>query len=173
MKYSIFLLSLLLAAQAPAQSKRELKAQLTRLETGLAESRKYTSNLSDRLATLEAQQEAVQRLRRDLEKAIAERDVLSRRLYEMEKQAQVLRQGQHELEQKQQALLASPNPYNAPPRLASQSAETNESVEANDSLSYLNEETAPESPGKKPVQVRKTVRKKPAPLSRKKKRRRR
>lgn len=172
MKYVPILLGLLLAIQAQAQSKRELKAQLTRLETSLAESRKYTSDLGDRLATLEAQQEFALRLRRDLEKSLADRDVLGRRLSEMEKETQVLRQGQRDLEQKQQASVSA-NLYNATPRLAAQPVGTSESVEANNSLSYLSEEIAPESPRKKTVKARKTTRKKPVPVSRKKKRRRR
>ncbi len=161
-----------------AQSKTELQAQVTRLQTDLAESRKFVSDLSDRLAVLESQQEALLRLRRDLEATTAERDGLGKRLAAVETEAATLRQNQAALQERQQALTNGPQFYNATPSVAGRAgtrsgAAGGDSVEVSDSMSYLtaSDSTATETQPKRRTYKAKPTRKKVKVTPRKRRRR--
>jgi|GEM_PF-3617452 len=176
------LIGFLATSQLQAQSKTELQAQVARLLTDLAESRKFVSDLSDRLAVLESQQEALLRLRRDLEMTVAERDGLGNRLSAVEAEVATLRQGQAALQERQQALTSGSEFYNATPplggRVAAQrpGSSGGDSVQVSDSMSYLNGEAEADSSQRKPRPAAKAVKKrpkKPGTSSRKRSRRRR
>lgn len=171
------LLGFLASSQLQAQSKTELQAQVARLQTDLAESRKFVSDLSDRLAVLESQQEALLRLRRDLEAITAERDGLGKRLTAVEAEAATLRQAQTVLQERQQALASGPQFYNATPTTAGRTTplpgSAGDSVQVNDSMSYLtaSDSTATEAQPKRRTYKAKPARKKAKVTSRKRRRR--
>ncbi len=174
MKSSLFALGLLAVAfTGQAQSKTDLKDQVTRLQTDLAETRRFAGTLTDRLAVLESQHEATERWKREAQTALKQRDDLAQRLTELEKETAALRQRQTDLEQRQ---AASPAPYNATPAEAAPAPNrlsAGQSVGVDDSMSYLNGDSkVVKRPAKRVVKVRpKPVRKKVVVIRKRKRRR--
>lgn len=162
------------AATAHAQSRQELTNQITRLQTDLAETRRFAGSLTDRLAVLEAQQESLQRWKREAETAMKQRNDLAQRVVELEKETIALRQRQTELEQRQATSVAT---YNATPGVGAAARTTaagDGTVQVDDSMNYLNTDSTATKPAAKRPTVKakpKTTRKKAAPTKRRRRRR--
>jgi TolA-binding protein len=172
MKSSLLFLSLLAAGfAASAQSKNDLKDQVTKLQTDLAETRRFAGSLTDRLAVLESQQEALERWKREAETAFKQRNDLAQRLADLEKELATLRQKQADFEQRQATA-----PANATPGVgaASRTTAAGDAVQVSDSMNYLNaDSTTTRPPAKRTVKARPKAptRKKAAPSKRKRRRR--
>lgn len=161
------------ATAAHAQTRQELTDQITRLQTDLAETRRFAGSLTDRLAVLESQQEALERWKREAETAIKQRNDLVQRVTELEKEALALRQRQAELEQRQ---AASPAAYNATPGVgAARATAAGEGTGVEDSMEYLTADSTAAKPAAKRPSVKAkpkaAPRKKAAPKKRKRRRR--
>lgn len=173
MRKSLLFALTVFAASAHAQSRQELTDQLTRLQTDLAETRRFAGSLTDRLAVLEAQQEAHERWKREAEATLKQRNDLAQRLTELEKETAALRQRQAEWEQRQ---AASPALYNATPGVgaAARATAAGEGTAVDDSMDYLTADSTVAKPAaKRPVAKAKpkSTRKKAAPKKRKRRRR--
>jgi TolA-binding protein len=164
------------AVAAHAQSRQELTDQITRLQTDLAETRRFAGSLTDRLAVLEAQHESLERWKREAESAMKQRNDLVQRLTELEKETAGLRQRQAELEQRQ-AQAATPALYNATPGVgaAARTTAAGDGAAVDDSMDYLTADSTTAKPAaKRPVAKAKpkaSPRKKAAPKKRKRRRR--
>lgn len=174
MRKSFLFLLTVFAATAHAQSRQELTDQITRLQTDLAETRRFAGSLTDRLAVLEAQHESLERWKREAETAMKQRNDLAQRLTELEKETAALRQRQTDLEQ-QQRQAASVAAYNATPGVgaAARTTAAGDAATVDDSMSYLNaDSTATDQPAKRTVKAKpKSTRKKAAPTKRRRRRR--
>lgn len=169
MRQRFFLLLFLgVVFTAQAQSKKELSTQITRLQTDLAETRRFAGSLTDRLAVLEAQQQLLERWKREAETALKSRNDLAQRLAELEKETTALRQRQADLEERQ---AATPALYNATPGVgaAARTSAAGAPVMVDDSMNYLSADSTATKPAVKPRP--KTTRKKAAPTKRKRRRR--
>lgn len=175
MRKSFLFVLTVFAATAHAQSRQELTDQITRLQTDLAETRRFAGSLTDRLAVLEAQHESLERWKREAETALKQRNDLAQRLTELEKETAALRQHQTELEQRQ-AQAATPALYNATPGVgaAARTTAAGDGATVDDSMEYLTaDSTATAQPAKRTVKAKpKTApRKKAAPKKRRRRRR--
>lgn len=184
MRKSVLLVLTVFAATAHAQSRQELTDQIARLQTDLAETRRFAGSLTDRLAVLESQQEALQRWKREAETAMKQRNDLAQRVTELEKETAVLRQRHAEWEQRQ---AASPAAFNATPGVGAAARTTAagapgagvsaapDGVLVDDSMNYLSaDSTAAKPAAKRPAVKAKpkaAPRKKAAPKKRKRRRR--